>query len=119
MAKTPEQKALAANRAREDRKKNPERWREYDLKKSFGITLKQYKEMEESQKGVCAICGNPEVVIDNRTNKPRNLAVDHCHMTKKVRGLLCMGCNQGIGNFRENPKFLIAAASYVMKHNGP
>lgn len=84
MARTPEQKAKAALHAKEDRKKNPDRWREYDLKKSFGITLEYYKKLELEQKGVCAICGN-----------------------------------QGIGNFRENPKFLIDAASYVIAHNGP
>jgi hypothetical protein len=119
MAKTLEQKAKAALYAREDRKKNPDRWRSADLKKSFGITLDQYNVLLEEQNGVCAICGNPETVIDNRTKQHRSLAVDHCHTTKKVRGLLCMGCNQGIGNFRENPQFLVSATSYVMKHNGP
>lgn len=119
MARTPEQKAKAALHAREDRKRNPNRWREYDLKKSFGITLKQYEELEVNQKGVCAICGNPETVVDNRTKQTRNLAVDHCHTTNKVRGLLCMGCNQGIGNFRENPEFLANAISYLLKHHGP
>ena len=98
MVKTIEQKAKAALHAREDRKKNPDRWREYDLKKSFGITLEQYNAMFEEQKGVCAICSNPETIVDNRTKQPRNLVVDYCHTTKKVRGLLCMGCYQGIGN---------------------
>jgi len=116
MAKTPEQKAKAAAYAREHRKKNPDSWRSADLKKSFGITLEQYNEMLESQSGVCAICNNPETVIDNRTKQPRNLAVDHCHTTKKVRGLLCMGCNQGLGNFRDNPKFLANAISYLIEN---
>jgi hypothetical protein len=30
-----------------------------------------------------------------------------------VRGLLCAGCNVGIGHFKERPHALIAAASYV------
>lgn len=114
-----DKKVKAAEYQRNYRKKHPSRVRSTDLKKNFGITLEQYNAMLESQEGVCAICGNPETVIDNRTQQPRNLAVDHCHTTKKVRGLLCMGCNQGIGNFRENPKFLIDAASYVIAHNGP
>lgn len=120
MAKTlEEKKAKAAEIQRAYRKKYPDRVRSTDLKKNFGISLDQYNRMLEDQSGVCAICGNPETVVDNRTNQPRNLAVDHCHTTKKVRGLLCMGCNQGIGNFRENQQFLISAVSYLMKHNGP
>lgn len=114
MARTPEQKAKAAKHARESRKRNPDKWREYDLKKNFGISLEEYGLLFARQQGVCAICGNQETVIDKRTNQPRRLAVDHCHTTKKVRGLLCMGCNQGLGNFRDNPKFLVSAASYLL-----
>jgi hypothetical protein len=115
LVKTPEQKITWAKRMREYRKKNPDSFRNSDLKKSFGITLDIYNEMLSEQAGVCAICGNPETIVDNRTNKIRNLAVDHCHTTKKVRGLLCMGCNQGLGNFRENPDFLAKAISYILE----
>ena len=112
-----DKKAKAAEYQRQYRLKHPDRVRSTDLKKSFGITLEKYNEMLEEQNGVCMICKNPETVIDNRTKQPRNLAVDHCHTTKKVRGLLCMGCNQGLGNFRDNPEFLANAISYLMKNN--
>ena len=61
------------------------RKRDYDLKHYYNITLAEYDQMFEDQKGVCAICGNPE--------NNRRLAVDHDHKTGKVRGLLCTRCN--------------------------
>ena len=111
---TPKEKANAY--ARENRKQFPDKWKSADLKKKFGIDINCYNKLLKDQNEVCAICGNPETIVDNRTKKTRSLAVDHCHTTKKVRGLLCMGCNQGLGNFRENPEFLAAAITYVLKH---
>jgi len=58
----------------------------------------------EHQHGVCAIC---------RTRPARTLCVDHCHVTGQVRGLLCSGCNLGIGQFKDNPALLQAAIAYI------
>lgn len=103
----------AAQYAREHRKVNPDYWKDSDLKKKFGITLQTYQEMLVSQNGVCAICCGINTVVDRRTGKPRMLAVDHCHTTGKVRKLLCQHCNQAIGLFKDDPKLLLAAASYL------
>lgn len=106
-------KAKHAKYMREYFKKNPDKAKNHHLKKRFGITLEAYNEMWEVQGGVCAICGKPETVVDNRTKLPRSLAVDHDHVTDEVRGLLCMACNQGVGNFREDPETMRKAAKYI------
>jgi hypothetical protein len=115
------QKVLDRKRwAREWQKKNrtPVKEKDRDLQRKFGITLEQYNEMLAAQNGVCALCGQPEKVIDKRSGKPRSLAVDHHHDTGKVRALLCMACNQGIGNMQESVAKLQKAVQYLQQHQG-
>ena len=69
----------------------------YDLRRSFGIDLAEYQKMFVAQAGVCACCEKPE--HEKRSGKTRWLAVDHCHETGEIRGLLCGSCNRGIGKF--------------------
>lgn len=98
---------------REYREKNPERFRNSDLKKSHGIDANEYDKMLLDQGGVCAICGKLNTAKDHRTGLPRRLAVDHCHITGRLRKLLCQHCNQGLGNFKDDPQLLRAAADYL------
>ena len=102
---------------KEFRINNPEFLRNKELRRRFGITIEQYDAMLEEQKGVCAICGQKNTVIDNRTGKIRMLAVDHCHRSGHVRKLLCQQCNQGLGNFRDDPVLLRKAADYLTPIN--
>ena len=95
------------------RKKNPELAKNTDLKKRFGIDLNEYSRKLSEQGNVCGICGNPETTVDKRTNVLRMLAVDHNHATGQIRGLLCMACNQGLGNFQEDLQRLKKAVSYL------
>ncbi len=80
--------------------------RNWELKKDFGITLEDFRRMEAEQNGLCAICSKAE------TNGKR-LSVDHCHTTKKVRGLLCGNCNRGLGLFKDNQAYLKEAIKYL------
>jgi len=59
--------------------------------------LAEYQRLHDLQKGKCAICKNPETKIDPQLGRPCVLAVDHCHTTNKVRGLLCFRCNTNLG----------------------
>ncbi len=68
----------------------------------YGLTKEQYAEMFERQGGLCASC---------RTDPADH--IDHCHATKKVRGLLCAGCNKGLGLFKDDPDRVEAAAKYL------
>ena len=83
------------------------------LKRAYGITLSEYQELLSKQDSKCAICG-----VDNNgkyRNKPRAFAVDHCHTTGKIRGLLCSDCNTGIGLLKDNINFLQSAIKYLNK----
>lgn len=80
----------------------------YRLMKEYGITLEQYNQMFQEQKGCCAICGIHQQELG------RTLAVDHSHTSSTVRGLLCDKCNLGLGLFRDNPSLLLSAVSYLL-----
>ena len=86
--------------------------REYDLMKSYSITVDDYNRMFESQYGKCAICGTSSSVESSRK---KYLCVDHNHETGKVRGLLCDKCNRGIGLLNDDIQTLISAIKYLQK----
>lgn len=64
--------------------------------------LQKYKQLIENQNNLCALCNRPETKVDKRINKVRALAIDHCHITGKVRGLLCFECNTALGKIERN-----------------
>lgn len=82
------------------------RHRDWRFKREYGITVLQYRGLYENQGGRCAICNRSAAHEDA-------LHVDHDHKTKKVRGLLCSRCNQGIGLLREDPDIMLAAIDYL------
>lgn len=104
----PEKRAQRATRMRAWAKRNPDKVRNQKLKAAYGITLEQYNELLAKQNGMCAICGSPPG--DGRS---KYLHVDHCHLTKKVRGLLCGNCNQGLGRFEHDVGVLSEAIRYL------
>lgn len=81
---------------RSEYKSDPLRFKNYDLKKCYGITLNDYNDMLERQNQCCAICQK------HKSNFSKALAVDHCHNTGKVRGLLCTNCNRALGNLKDS-----------------
>ncbi len=83
-------------------------------KKKYGITPEQYDELLALQRGVCAICGQPER-SKTRNGHVKALAVDHDHETGEVRGLLCDNCNRGLGHFKDDAERLAAAVAYLRK----
>ena len=90
------------------------RRRAWEFYKKFGMTLDDYQRMHDEQAGLCACCGRPEQAV--RGGKEMWLAVDHCHSTGRVRGLLCTNCNNGLGRFRDDPSLLRRAAEYLERH---
>ena len=91
---------------KEHNRKNPGRSTKNMRIRKFGITPEKIKELLENQNNRCAICGmeNPN-------------CLDHDHKTMKARGMLCNGCNAGIGFMRESISVLRNAIQYLEDHS--
>lgn len=81
-------------------------YRDWELKKKYGISLETYKKESELRGNCCDIC-DKEVP---------SLHVDHCHQTKKIRGYLCGSCNRGIGLLQDSSQITYNAAVYLKTH---
>lgn len=107
-----------AKSQREWRAKDPERHAniktKWDLGR-YGIDVATYDRMLREQNGACAICGNAS---PGGKGVHRKFAIDHCHSTGVVRGLLCNLCNPALGLFSDSPEKLRAAIKYLEKRHG-
>ena len=72
-----------------------ERNRQYQ--KMYSITIADYDRMLIEQDGGCKMCGAKVAGPKRQT-----FAVDHCHATGRVRGLLCVRCNVAVGFYEKN-----------------
>jgi len=98
------------------RKRNPDADAEKRLKRVFGITLAEYNELFEAQGGVCALCKKSESTKRMKKGEGRErLAVDHCHDTGRVRGLLCFKCNTAIGALGDTEEAAQNVVDYLKK----
>lgn len=116
---------------KKDRENDPEKYRNYSLKgyslnkrryvqqsicRRYKLTFEQYELMFKLQNNLCAICNNPETRKPKNAKNTYNLSVDHCHKTKKVRGLLCYNCNILLGKAQDNIALLQKAIQYLKEH---
>jgi Recombination endonuclease VII len=79
--------------------------RNFLLNLRYGIGEEDVQRMLEEQNGLCAVC----------ERQPAE-HVDHCHETKKVRGLLCFNCNGALGRFEDDVEILQRAVDYLVAH---
>ena len=93
--------------AKEYKQAHPECNRKWELKNKYGMSIEEYDRLLEAQGGRCFLC------LVEKCQSGRRFAVDHCHKTNKIRGLLCLHCNKALGLFRDNPDVLRRAAAYV------
>lgn len=92
---------------REYRKKFPDKFKNYDLKKNYGTTLEEKNRRFHLQGNKCAIC-------KKAIPKERLRHFDHNHNTKELRGILCHGCNMILGFAKEDCKILLSAVWYLV-----
>lgn len=81
------------------------------LKQLYGLTIEEFDSYRLIQNYSCLICTRHESEVSRE-----QLFVDHCHSTKKVRGLLCATCNSAIGLLKEDTQVMQNAIDYVNKH---
>lgn len=96
---------------KEWRDKNKEKLKHIGIKRTYGISGEEYNKMKSDQDGRCIICN----VLPSGFKKDV-LHIDHDHITKKVRGLLCGACNTAIGLFKEDTIAMVKAIEYINAH---
>lgn len=122
---------------KQDRKKNPEKYRRYEraykekqgienvrkkeVARIHGLTVQQYDELMDKYNNICAVCKLPEKRLgrDGKTLTP--LCIDHCHKCEGkgkhvIRGLLCHACNSAIGKLKDNIETVKNIISYLESH---
>lgn len=93
-------------RERNRERLNKEAVDRYYLRK-YDLTKESFDEMVSRQDNLCVIC-------EQTMDRP---CLDHCHTTGKVREALCIQCNAGLGNAKENPVILLNMVKYLEKHS--
>ena len=106
-----------------NRETNVEKYRKTDkyknsIKKSvvskYGLTVEEYNSMVESVGGLCEICRQPETRTFN--GKVRALSIEHCHLTNKVRGIVCDNCNTALARTQESIQILESMIEYLKRN---
>lgn len=90
-------------------KENPNFYKDFNKRHPYRKYRKYGTNIEEIakiQEGKCAIC-----------KEEKRLCVDHCHTKLKIRGLLCISCNAGLGCFYDNVDLFKKAIEYLNKYN--
>lgn len=94
-----------------------EKQSEWYYQRTHGLNLKERDALLETQNGNCAICGSHtefQFKAGKHTNTGEYAVVDHCHDSKKIRGILCGHCNTGLGAFKDDIVKLNAAIEYLI-----
>ena len=89
-------------------KRKDETWTENRLRKDFSMTQGDWLKLFESQGFGCEICGATEP-----GRKDGHWCLDHDHKNGKRRGILCNGCNMGLGNIMDDKSKLSEAIEYL------
>jgi len=89
------------------------------LRYRYRLSVSQFWSIYDEQNGCCGICKKELNLNKDTTWRPKTVAVDHCHATGVVRGILCAPCNQGLGLFKDSTQLLSSAISYLQASEKP
>jgi len=85
----------------------------YFLRYRYGITFQNFVDKLYAQDKKCAICKVDLEIKPDDISRTKNVAVDHCHASGKVRGILCKNCNLGLGFFFDSESNFLNAIEYL------
>lgn len=68
----------------------------------YKLTKQQLINLIDKYDGMCWLCKDKKATC-----------IDHCHITKKVRGILCTSCNTGLGKLGDSVEGLQRAIEYI------
>jgi hypothetical protein len=111
-----EQRKLDPKRFQQDAAQRRERQRGYGLKYRHGITVEQWDRLLEEQEGKCYLC-NEEMSSNPHLDHDHSCCPGKRACGKCVRGLACQKCNQGIGQFGDDPERMRRVADNLEKAN--
>jgi len=87
------------------------------LKRLYGISENGFLDKHSDRNGCCDICGKQcRSGPSHDLGYKCDLHIDHCHKTGSFRGLLCITCNTGIGNLKDDPELISRALNYLKRH---
>lgn len=109
----PEPKKNAAKVRRECKMAENPNWKKLtEMARKVGISFvameKWFNKQWMKQQAQCAVCGKVFCGDD---------CIDHNHNTNQLRGLLCSGCNLGIGHLKDSMEVCHNAVKYLEKYN--
>ena len=88
--------------------KTKDRRRIHSVSKKYNITYDEADVLINSQE--CHLCGSTDT-----GSFYKQWHIDHDHVTGRVRGALCSGCNIGLGQFKDNIDTLQKAIEYLVR----
>jgi hypothetical protein len=108
-----EQRRIAQAKYRKNHPRSyqdPVRNYKYRLKNKYGMSIEDRNLLLMQQQFLCAACR-----IRLKSDAPNSIHIDHCHDTKRVRGILCSDCNISLGRMKEDPDRIAGLAAYAAK----
>lgn len=79
------------------------------------LNEKIYADALEKYGDWCGICGKTAEQLGSDSMSRKKLIIDHDHETGKMRGVLCVRCNIGLGQAGDSERFLLAALAYLRR----